>query len=402
MRVLQLAWKDISQVLRDLKSLLFLVAMPIVFTFFMGFAFRGTMQAPDPRLALGWINHDPDGQLSAQLYSMLSESDSLRLVETGLNDPDARVRRGDVAGVLVVPADFSARVLAGESAQLVLIADELSATGQSLNQLLRGPLTRLMTAAQIARLDVDLLAAQGVLDGEPAERSAAFTAAAERMGQDVPIEVEQAVAPETGPSLGDNPYNQTSPGILVQFAIFGLVTSAQILVQERKTRTLQRLITTNLKPWQIIAGHLLAMFAVGFLQIVVLIVFGQLVLGVNYLREPVGTLLISVALAAWVSSMGLLIGVFVRGEEQVILFSLIAMFVFTPLGGAWFPLEIVGRGFATVGRLTPAAWAMAGYQHILIRGLGLRATLLPAGILAAYALAFFLVAVWRFRGTQER
>ncbi len=46
-------------------------------------------------------------------------------------------------------------------------------------------------------------------------------------------------------------------------AIFGLVTSAQILVQERKARTLPRLMTPAMRPWEIVAGHLLAMFADG-------------------------------------------------------------------------------------------------------------------------------------------
>jgi hypothetical protein len=45
---------------------------------------------------------------------------------------------------------------------------------------------------------------------------------------------------------------QASPGILVQFAIMELVTCGQILVQER---TLQRMLTTSMRPWQIVAGH---------------------------------------------------------------------------------------------------------------------------------------------------
>jgi ABC-2 type transport system permease protein len=170
---------------------------------------------------------------------------------------------------------------------------------------------------------------------------------------------------------GGNPYNQSSPGILVQFAIFGLITSAQILVQERKTRTLQRLMTTAMKPWEIVAGHLLAMFGLVFLQTAMLVVFGQLALNVNYLREPLGTLLVSVALGLWVASMGLLIGVIAKADDQVILYSMVAMFLFSALGGTWFPLEAAGGAFASIGKWMPSAWAMNGYQNVLIRGLGL-------------------------------
>jgi len=183
----------------------------------------------------------------------------------------------------------------------------------------------------------------------------------------------------------------------VQFAIFGLVTSAQILMQERKTRTLQRLMTTTLPAWQIVAGHLLAMFSITFLQTLMLLVFGQWVLHVNYLREPLGTLLVAVALGLWVSSMGLLIGLLAKGDDQVILFSMLAMFIFSALGGTWFPLDVSGGAFASIGRWMPSAWAMTGLQNILIRGQGLSSAWLPAGALLIYAFGFFGLAVWRFR-----
>jgi len=51
-----------------------------------------------------------------------------------------------------------------------------------------------------------------------------------------------------------NPYNQTSPGIMVQFTIFGMMTSASVLVMERKTGSLQRLLTTSINRAGIIAG----------------------------------------------------------------------------------------------------------------------------------------------------
>ena len=39
---------------------------------------------------------------------------------------------------------------------------------------------------------------------------------------------------------------------------------------------------------------------------------------------------------------------------------------------------------------------MNGFQNIVLRGLGLGSVLLPAGILLAYAVVFFALAMWRF------
>jgi ABC-2 type transport system permease protein len=406
MRIIELTLKDLSQILRDKKSLVFLVAMPVVFTLFMGFAYKsggnGDASA-DKRISLGWVNNDPNGSLSKQLFELLSGSDSIKLVELTPEAVNDSLSKGQVAGALVVPAGFSEQ-LAGSTAssqpggsprQLTLVADLNSAQGQSLYQLLRTPVTQLMSSLEIARLSAEAAGKPG----DTAELEQSFTAAAQASAETDSaawVKVEMAVAEPAQAWYGDNPFNQASPGILVQFAIFGLVTSGQILVQERKTRTLQRMMTTSMHAWQIVAGHTLAMFAVVFLQEALLIVFGQFVLGVNYARQPLGILIVSIALGLWIAAMGLLIGVLVKNDSQVVLLSLMAMFLFSAMGGTWFPLESSSGAFAAIGRQFPSAWAMTGYQNILLRGLGSASAWLPAALLLAYALGFFALAVWRF------
>lgn len=396
MRIFDLAIKDLSQILRDKRSLFFIIAMPIVFTLFMGFAYRGNTQTDenvDTRIALALVDPQPDSRLNKMLFTRLDSSDSIKVVSMNEDEAMDAFRKGEVVGVLILPDGFSEQVEAGKEAQLNLIAESTSADGRSLYQLLRSPISQLMSAVEVARISADV-------QSNPEEFVPSIELAWSKWDENSRlslVKVEQAVAEESSDWTGGNPYNQASPGILVQFAIFGLTTSAQILVQERKSRTLQRLMTTAMRPWEIVAGHLLAMFTLTFLQTALLVVFGQFVLHVNYLREPIGTLLISISLGLWVASMGLLVGVLAKGEEQVILFSLIAMFLFSALGGTWFPLEAAGGAFNAVGKLMPSAWAMTGLQNILIRGLGLSSTLLPAGILMLYAIGFFALAVWRFK-----
>lgn len=398
MRILDLALKDLSQMLRDKRSLLFLVAMPIVFTFFMGFAYRNTGgdENADNRIPLAFVDPEPEHRLNNLLFTRLKSSDSINVISMTEEEAMDTLRKGDVAGVLVIPVGFTEQVSAGNEAQITLISDPNSANGQSLYQLLRVPISQLMSAVEVSRETVDIAGATN----PTVEQSAAFDLAWSKWSEASKVSlvrIEQAVAEEPSDWTGGNPYNQSSPGILVQFAIFGLVTSAQILVQEKKSRTLQRLITTDMKPWEIVAGHMLAMFSITFLQTVMLIVFGQWVLKVDYLRESLAVLLVAVTLCLWVASMGLLIGVIAKEEQQVILFSMIAMFLFSAMGGTWFPLEGTGGAFAAIGRVMPSYWAMNGLQNILIRGLGLESVWRAVGMLSVYALFFFALAVWRFR-----
>ena len=405
MKIFDLAFKDISQILRDRKSLLFLVAMPIIFTLFMGLALRGGTTSQDSRIPLAWVDPEPDALLNKALVRRIEASDTIKLMTMENDAALEALSKNKVDGILVVPAGFSQKAMDGEAVQLALLTDPVSTTGQTLYQTLRVDLTQLMSAVEIAQLAVNTIDAQKNLsiEAKTAEQDSAFENAwnawNENQKQNL-IQIEKAVGQTMNPPFGGNPYNQTSPGILVQFAIFGLVTSAQILVQERRTRTLQRLMTTAMKPWEIVAGHMLAMFAIVFIQIIMLVVFGQWALNVDYLRQPFAILLVSIALGFWVSSMGLLIGVWAKAEDQVVLYSLIAMFLFSALGGAWFPLEGSGKTFALIGHLTPAAWAMDGYQNILMRGLGLNSIWLPTVVLIGYGVCFFLLAIWRLGRTS--
>jgi ABC-2 type transport system permease protein len=185
--------------------------------------------------------------------------------------------------------------------------------------------------------------------------------------------------------------------MLVQFAIFGLMSSATVLVLERKEGTLKRMLTAPVRRTESMAGHLLALFSIALLQGLLLIALGQLAFGVDYVREPLSTLVMLVALGLWVTSLGLLIGALAKTETQVMTFSFISMILFAALGGAWFPLETAGAAFSRIGHLLPTAWAMDGLQNIVVRGQGLSSTVLPAGILLAYAAVFFGLAVRRFR-----
>ena len=139
------------------------------------------------------------------------------------------------------------------------------------------------------------------------------------------------------------------------------------------------------------------MFVMIFVQLMILIIFGQLLLRLNYLEHPVATLLMAVATAIFAASLGLLIGAIAKSEEQVLVFAMIPMFVLSGLGGAWVPLEIMPDGFRQFAEITPLAFVMTGFQDILIRDLGLEAVILNVVVLLAFAAVLFAFAAWRFK-----
>src|SRR5512138_3576479 len=153
MRILDLAIKDLSQMFRDKRSLLFLVAMPLGFTFFMGFAYRQAEEGnanADTRIPLAVVDPEPDAVLNKMFIGRLDLSEDIRIESMSEEAAMNALYKGDVAGVLAIPQGFSEQAAAGKTPQLKLIADSTSAQGQSLYQLLRGPVSQLMSAVETA------------------------------------------------------------------------------------------------------------------------------------------------------------------------------------------------------------------------------------------------------------
>jgi ABC-2 type transport system permease protein len=394
MRVLDLAIKNMTQVFRDKMSFLFLLMMPLVFTFFMGFVFGAGAAEEDTRLPVGWLNEDRGGMLSIRLQQMIDEAGVLRLEAVdNLDSANEQVRKGELAGIISVPEGYSQTTLSGGSSRLTLIADETSPNGQAVREIVRPLVVRMLSAAEISQLSMANLESNNSQAQETALDAAVQAWSSPKLG----VSVTPVYPAGSQPEETANPYNQMSPGMMVQFVLFGLVASGMVLVNERKSRTLQRMMTTSMDRASIIGGHFLSIFAITLVQEIILVGFGQVLFGVNYLREPLATLLMMVVLGLFVAALGLLVGVLARHEDQVILFSMVFMFVFTALAGAWFPLDVTGPAFNTIGHLTPGAWAMDGFQNIVIRGLGFDSVLLPAAIVAGYAVLVFAIALWRFR-----
>lgn len=397
-RIFDIALKDLAQFLRDYKTLMFLLLMPILFTLLFGYAFGGfSGNESDSRLPVGLINED-NRWISDTFRDLLTDSDLIRIVEDEnltASDLDQMVAEGDLAAAIIIPSGYSKALLADRTSQLIVIADTGTTTWTTVQAELLKLASRLDGAVRTAIIMEEL-------NGERIPFEYGFESTLEAWN-DPPI----AILETTSSALEDvdegvEALSHTAPGMMLQFAIAGLLTCATVIVNERKTRSLQRMLTTNTRRVQILLGHYLAIFLLIFVQFAVLIAFGQLILNIDYLRIPEGTLLVAFSAALCIAGLGLLIGVLARSEEQAVTFSLIPMFVLSGLGGAWVPLEITGETFAAIGHLSPVAWAMDGFKNIIIRGFGLESVLTPCLALAGYALVFFLLAVWRLSVAEEK
>jgi len=403
MRVIDLALKDISQLVRDWRAAVFLLAMPIGFTLMFGFAFGGRegIEEGDPRLPVGYLDQD-QGQLSPELAALLASSEVIRIDEdaaTSAAELEEQVAGDDLAAAIIVPDGYSSELLAGQTPRLILVADPAGNAGIAAQGEVQSAAARLSSAVRAAELGSQVYDEQ-IGFADDAVRQSYFE---DRLAEGVaawespPITIDNQKAFAEENPADENAFAQTSPGMMAQFAVFGLLGAVTILVLERKNGSMKRMLTTDLSKGEILFGHYIAMTIMIFVQLFVLVVFGQLFLGLDYLSQPLATLLMITATSIMVAALGLLIGALAKSEEQVIVYSLIPMFILSGFGGSWVPLDVMPEGFGQIARLTPLAWVITGMQDIIVRGQGLEAIWLPALVLVGYAAVFFILGVWRFR-----
>ncbi len=399
-RIFDIAFKDWVQLVRDRKVFLFLLIMPLTFTLLFGYAFGGFGGDPgDARLPVGLLDQD-GSRMSKRLYELLSASEVIRLADVSTRDvADLAdlVAENKLAGAIVIPPDYGRAMLAGRTARLILFVDTNTNPGRTIQAEVVSVAHRLDSATHTATIIEQTL-------GEHAPFEYMFKQALAKW-QNPPIAVTETTSSVIAKEKQQNrnaSLAHSSPGMMLQFAIASLLTAAQIIVAERKSRALQRLLTTATHRAHILLGHYLATVVMLLFQFLALILFGWLVLQVDYAREPGAIALVAASSALCIAALGLLIGVLAQNEDQAITFSLVPMFVLAGLGGAWVPLEVTGELFQAIGHLSPIAWAMDGFKNISIRGLGIESALIPAVALLGYAGLFFLLATLRFRASEER
>jgi ABC-2 type transport system permease protein len=123
--------------------------------------------------------------------------------------------------------------------------------------------------------------------------------------------------------------------------------------------------------------------------------------GVIFFGMKLGNLpalvLVSIALALAANGLGLLVASLGKTEAQVNGLSVFLAITLGALGGMMVPAYIMPGFMKTLSLFTPHAWALAGYQDVIVRGLGVPQVLPEVGMLLFFAGSFFVLALSRFR-----
>ncbi len=373
--ILDIGHNDLRLFLKRKSAFVWLFAVPLAFTYFMGFANRGPGDPYNRRPSVLVENQDPNflGRI------LLDELDS-----QGLNRVDPKNAESASRG-LRIPPDFTQSVLGRKQTKVQFFKKEGSSEADGI--LIEVRLVRALIALNGHILEV-------VTDPN---RAGTLTEARLReiTALPNPVHLDARFAGRRPVPSG---FNFSLPGNLVMYLVMNLlIFGGATVAAERRGGVIRRLWIHPVTRMELVTGKIYGLMLLGSVQIAFFMIVGRLVFHVNLganLPAVVTTLLI----LAWVAaSLGVFVGSLFTAEERVAGLCVLAGLLMAALGGCWWPLEIGPPALKTISLCLPTGWALAALHQLISFGSGLGAVLTPWAVLLGFGAAANLLAARFFR-----
>jgi ABC-2 type transport system permease protein len=373
-RLLAVARKEVSHILRDRGTLFLVLVTPTLILIIMAYALTVDLR----QIPVAVLDRDRS-QLSRAFIQVISAGDDLQVVSQvdSLDELDELLLRGTVKAAVIIDANFSQELLAIKGMPLQIIVDgtEPESGGFAVEHI----------GARAERFASDQLAAQ--LSG--------LGITADSLN---PIDVR--VRAWYNPSL--KPRVDIIPGLISMVLAFPSLSVALTMAHEREHGTLEQLMATPIGRSELLLGKIVPYLIIGQLNVVIIPAIAML-----WFQVPFnGSFLVFFGLSAVfmfaVLSMGVLVGVFIRTQAAALALSFLVLFF--PaffLTGIFFPIASMPE----IARLE--AMALPGTHYAIItRGIFLPGVgidiLWPFGLmLMVLGIAFTGIAALFFRKRIE-
>jgi ABC-2 type transport system permease protein len=184
-------------------------------------------------------------------------------------------------------------------------------------------------------------------------------------------------------------------GMILQLLTTMLTAAA--IVRERERGTIEQLIVTPIRPWELVVSKLLPYVLIAFFDTLEILVIGTL-----WFKIPIrGSLGLLLALSGLflVSSLG--IGLFIstvaKTQQESMLLTWFTLLPTLFLSGFFFPLAAMPKVLQWVSYLVPLRYYLIIVRSLVLKGVGLEAVFKEAAALAIFGTIIMVAAARRFR-----
>ena len=358
--------KELRHILRDRQTLAILLLLPLVQVVLFGYAVRTDVD--DIRLAI--VDPAPD-HATAALRGRFAGNGRFRLVALA---PTAAAleplfRRGEADVAVVLEPGFAGRLAAGTPAHVLLVSDASDPNTGSTMQAYAG----------------------AVVAGWQAELGAAGRGAT----------ILPQVRMRYNPTLES--VNLFVPGLiaLVLTLVSALMTAVS-LSREKERGTLEVLLVSPLRPWQIIVGKVLPYLLLAFANVVTALFAAWAIFRVPF-RGSLALLLFASVIYSMVGlALGVLIAARTSSQRAAMLGALLAtMLPSTLLSGMLFPIASLPAWLQPVTTIIPARWFIVVARGIMLKGAGVAHLWQEIAVLGAMLLVLLVAATRSFHARLD-
>lgn len=363
--------KEAYHILRDRKTLAVLLLMPLVQVLLFGFAIRTDVE----HVRLAFVDPTPDVR-TLDLRARFAGNplfDVTAVVPT-MAELEPLVQRGDVQQAVVPGPRFAERIHRGEGARVLLVTDASEPNAGSAMQAY----------------------ATAVIEGWVEELGAASGAAVAPAVRIVP-----EIRMRFNPTLES--VHHFVPGLIAfVLTIVAALMTAISLTREKERGTMEALLVSPLRPWQIVAGKLLPYLALGFADVLLVVAAARLVFGVPVRGSPLLLLAESLLFIVTSLAVGVLISTRADTQRVAMLAALAGLLLPTMLlSGFIFPVESMPVWLQWASDIVPAKWFLIVVRGIMLQGIGLEHLWRETAILAAMTAALLFLGAKNLRMRLE-
>lgn len=193
------------------------------------------------------------------------------------------------------------------------------------------------------------------------------------------------------------------PGILgmIFILICAIMTSVSI-VSEKETGTMNLLLVSPVRPGVVILGKLIPYFLLCCILLALMLALSYALLDLPYYGNILNITGVTVIYIILALSIGLLVSSIVKTQLAALIVS--AMMFMIPvitLSGMIFPIDNMPEVLQWVSCIVPARWYISAMRKLMIQGLPLRLVMTDTAILGGYMLTILALAISKFRSSTR-
>jgi len=369
-RIAAIADKEWIQIRRDSRSLILSLLAPVLLILLFGYAL--TMDVKNVSMTV----YDQDRTSSSREFlEGFSHTDYIFIHSyvNGYDEIDRLIDRGDIAMAMVIPKNFAAGLRAGKRAKVQLLidgSDSMSAT-VSLGYV------QAIVMRYNRNIQVGMLESIGITN----------------MKEPVDVRNRTWYNPEM------ESRNLIIPGLIVIIlAIISALITSLAISREWERGTMETLITTPVRPREVLLGKLIPYLFIGVFDVVLTFLVGKFVFGVPMQGSFFELLLIAFLFLVGTSSLGILISAATRIQVMSIQVAIVVTYLPSLiLSGFIFPVKNMPVFVQGITYLIPATYMVTVIKGIAIKGVAWSLLVTQIMFLAVFTLLVMTVAMKKIR-----